>query len=82
MKKPIDCPDCNSKCIEVGKPIYPKEIWDHKPNDKRNFHEYRYACNKCKKEWLHDTLFNRISEIPEDSEYVYDFVNKTFHKRV
>jgi DNA-directed RNA polymerase subunit RPC12/RpoP len=82
VKKPIKCPDCGSLRIEIGKPEYPKEIYDHKPKQpKVTYHEYRYACLKCRKEWLHDTLFNMIVDIPEDSQFYYDFNTKEFKLR-
>jgi hypothetical protein len=79
MKKPIECPYCEKKCIEVGKPQYPKDIYE--PNVPKIYHEYRYACESCKKEFIHDTLFNRIEFVPEDSQFMYDFDTKTFHLR-
>jgi uncharacterized protein with PIN domain len=78
MKK-FRCPDCNSICIEVGKPIYPKDIYE--PKISKIYHEYRYACLKCRKEWMHDTLLKLIFEVPDDSQYYYDFENKQFKKR-
>jgi len=75
-KKAIECPDCNSTCIEVGKPIYPKGIYE--PNITKVFHEYRYACSKYKKEFIHDTLLRLILDVPSDSQYKYDFKTKLF----
>jgi len=78
MKKPIKCPDCNSICIEIGKPHYPKGIYE--PGISKIYHEYRYACLKCEKEWLHDTYTKIIEDIVSDSEYFFDFKTKGFKK--
>ncbi|MGB8780688.1 MAG: hypothetical protein WCD81_08570 [Candidatus Bathyarchaeia archaeon] len=79
MKKPFKCPDCDSVCIEVGKPFYPKDI--REPNVAPVYHEYRYACLKCQKEWIHDTYLRLILDVPDDSQYVYDFKTKEFRLR-
>lgn len=68
-KKPIDCPEilggCGAICVEVGRAIgYPKPIQDCGPRV-RTYHEYRYVCPDCGKEWLHDTLFNEVGEITD-----------------
>ncbi len=81
MKKVILCPECNSDTTEVNWAVhsdgkkhkdYPKEIYERRPNSKRVFHEYRYFCSQCSKEWLHDTLFNYIQDIPKNSQFVYN----------
>jgi hypothetical protein len=77
--KPIHCPDCDAICIEVGKPEYPKGIYE--PNVPKVFNEYRYACLKCQKEWIYDTLLRWIEDVPEDSQFYYDFNTKEFKLR-
>lgn len=78
-KKPFRCPDCGQACLEVGKPQYPKGIYE--PNMTRVFHEYRFACLKCRKEWLKDTLLRLIFDVPGDSQFYFDFNDKHFKLR-
>lgn len=76
-KKSIVCPKildgCGTICIEVGHAIcYPKEIVDH---PLRIYHEYRYVCPNCGKEWIHDTLDRVIYEVPENAQFHIRLVN-------
>ncbi|UZE92469.1 MAG: hypothetical protein IB616_01265 [Methanosarcinales archaeon] len=71
--KPIKCPielgGCNTVCIEI-RWHYPKPICE--PNVKRLYNEYRYVCPKCGKEWVYDTLWREIAEVPEDANFHFD----------
>lgn len=85
MKK--TCPNCSKMMKEIRLAIishaetqrstiknpvrlYPKEIYES--NYKRTYNEYRFVCMNCKKEWVYNSLFHEISEVPPDSEMVYN----------
>ena len=76
MKK--SCPDCNKSMIEVkysvidGKKFleYPKDIYEPRLN--RMYHEYRFYCEKCLKEWIYNSLFRSFEIVPDDSQFYYD----------
>jgi hypothetical protein len=63
--KPFD--RCGAVCIEVGHSIgYPRGLYDH---PKRVYHEYRFVCPKCGKEWIHDTSERGIFRVPRASQF-------------
>jgi hypothetical protein len=75
------CPDCSTKLVEVNDAIdhegklihkeYPKV--DLEPYKGRTYHEYRFFCRKCKKEWLYLTRpdCRWFEKIPLDSQFRY-----------
>lgn len=80
------CPNCKIKLIEVKKGyvphksglelnfLYPREISE--PNLTRTYHEYRFACKKCKQEWVYDSLWRCFSEVPATSQFQYSWSKK------
>jgi len=75
------CPDCNTKLIEVNDAIdhegkilrreYPKEELELYKG--KTYHEYRFFCRKCKREWIY---FSRpdcrsLEKIPLNSQFRY-----------
>jgi len=75
--KAIKCPKmlkgCGAVCVEVGHSIgYPKGLYD---DPKRTYHEYRFVCPKCGKEWIKDTLDRGIYRIPDSSQFRIKLVN-------
>jgi len=73
-----ECPNCNNSMVEVKRGLdegriiylYPKEL-GQKYKD-RHYHEYRFYCDSCQKEWTYDSLFQSFEEVPEDSQFYYD----------
>ena len=51
---------------------YPKEIVE--PGYDKTYHEYRFICKKCKKEWVYDSLWRQFLEVPKDSQLLYSWV--------
>ena len=69
--KPFD--GCGAICKEVGRSIgYPKEIVDH---PQRVYHEYRFVCPKCGKEWIYDTYNMEIFRVPKTSQFRIRLIN-------
>jgi len=72
--KPIKCPKgrkpfdgCGSVCVEVGHSIgYPKGLYDH---PRKIYHEYRFVCPKCGKEWIYDTAERGIFRVRKTSQF-------------
>lgn len=50
--------------------LYPKDITE--PNPSRIYHEYRYVCPKCGKEWVEDTLSRDIMDVPKDAQFHFN----------
>ncbi len=78
MKK--HCPDCGIAMIEVRQALlgsdtisnaYPKDISE--PNLSKTYHEYRFFCKKCKKEWSYDTRphCRYFEKVPVTSQFKY-----------
>ncbi len=71
----LKCPDCNNEMVQVRKAViddgrivnlYPK------PLDKvrgKLFHEYRFYCSGCGKEWVHNALWRELEEVCVDSNF-------------
>jgi hypothetical protein len=53
---------------------YPKEIVE--PGYNMTYHEYRFVCRKCKKEWVYDSLWRQFLEVPKDSQFFYSWDKK------
>lgn len=61
------CPDCEKELIEINdaildtgkilKKMYPKDVVE--PNLNQTYHEYRFYCKHCKKEWLFNSRPDR-----------------------
>ncbi len=60
--------------------LYPKEIYES--NYKRTYDEYRFVCMNCKKEWVYNSLFHEMSEVPHDSQMVYNREHDMLIERV
>ena len=53
---------------------YPKDIVE--PGHNKVYHEYRFVCIKCKKEWVYDSLWRQFLEVPKDSQFFYSWDQK------
>lgn len=89
MKMKKKCPKCNIVMVEVKdgkykemplKHLYPKDIYEvglEGVYKERVYHEYRFYCKKCKKEYVLDTTpynkpYNKcFFEVPVDSQFKY-----------
>ena len=71
------CPACNSVMIEIRKAIiegqigslYPKFLDTYRG---RLYHEYRFYCVKCKKEWVYNSLWRQFADVPENAAFLFD----------
>ncbi len=80
MKK--RCPECDTEMVEVRKAEYspgsnrfsneyPKELGDFVRG--KMYNEYRFACPRCKKEWIYDSLWRRFEYIDKKSQFIYSW---------
>jgi len=72
-----DCPNCQSKGLEIKLHGYPREIFE--PYFSKTFYEHRYVCCNCGFEWVYDNLFKIICPVPIESPFRFD---KTGHEIV
>lgn len=82
-----DCPDCQTRLIEVRwaevpeeyrapsrrnpMHMYPKLICE--PRIEKTYHEYRFACAGCKKEWVYNSLSREFWEVPKNAQFYYSW---------
>jgi len=85
-----ECPDCQTKLIETRwaevpkknrKPyirnpmhLYPRLVWEEGVD--KTYHEYRFVCPGCKKEWVYNSLAREFWEIPNDAQFYYSWEKK------
>lgn len=83
-----NCPECGTRLEEVrwaeipDAPQYMRNPAHHyprlivQPELQRTFHEYRFACPKCLKEWTYDSLWREWSQVPANSQFLYSWEKK------
>lgn len=64
---PISKSMTNSKLVVD----YPKELGDLVRG--KMYHEYRFACPRCKREWVYDSLWRRFEPIGKKSQMRYSW---------
>lgn len=74
------CPECDNNLTEINylecpdgskSKLYPKDIYGKVKG--KQYHEYRFFCNKCNKEWLYFTRPDlRYFEEIEEPNFPYD----------
>ena len=85
--KKKDCPNCGVRLKEVRwaeipknyeisgrrNPIHLYPKLKREPGIERDYHEYRFVCPGCKKEWVYDSLWREFLEVPKDSQFYYSW---------
>lgn len=85
-----DCPDCQTRLIEVRwaevpeeyrapsrrnpMHMYPKLI--REPRIEKTYHEYRFVCAGCKKEWVYNSLARVFWQVPNNAQFYYSWEKK------
>jgi uncharacterized protein YbaR (Trm112 family) len=60
--------------------LYPRQN-DQIRKTSKCYKEHRFYCNNCKKEFTIDTQINCVDEVPSDSQFIYDPIQKLLVER-